>query len=222
MILQAIGHLLPLAVAVAISSVPIMAVLLILLSPTPRNSSIAYLAGWVLGIAALAVAFSVGAAAFPATEKRHPDFTFALAQIVIGLSLEAFALALWRRSDRNATQEMPKWLRVVGAVRPWQAFGFAFALNLRPKALLLSAAAGVVLTAQPLTVGSWAVALVVYTVISASTIGIPVLYAIVNPASAQPRLEVVRDWILQNNRIITILVMVVIGFVILGNGLTLL
>lgn len=222
MILQAIGHLLPLAVAVAISSVPIMAVLLILLSPTPRNSSIAYLAGWVLGIAALAVAFSAGAAAFPATEKRHPDFTFALAQIVIGISLEAFALALWRRSDRNATQEMPKWLRVVGAVRPWQAFGFAFALNLRPKALLLSAAAGVVLTAQPLTAGSWAVALVVYTVISASTIGIPVLYAIVNPASAQPRLEVVRDWILQNNRIITILVMVVIGFVILGNGLTLL
>ena len=49
--LQAIGHILPIALAVAISSVPIMATILILLSPKRAQSAIPFLIGWVLGIA---------------------------------------------------------------------------------------------------------------------------------------------------------------------------
>ncbi|GAA1495032.1 GAP family protein [Paeniglutamicibacter kerguelensis] len=222
MILQAIGHLLPLAVAMAISSVPITAALLILLSPNPGRSPIAYLSGWILGIIVVVVLFALGAATLPAHVDLQPVFLVGIFLIAIGLTMEAFALVLWRRSDRTAASELPKWLRAVGAVRPWQAFGFGFALNLRPKSLLIGVAAGVVLTAHPLTVADATIAVAVYTALSASTVGIPVVFAFVSPERAEPHLVLVHDWIIANNRVITILVMVLIGFVIIGTGMTML
>lgn len=222
MILQAIGLLLPLAVAMAISSVPIMAALLILLSPNSNRSSIAYLAGWTLGIIVLALLFAAGAMAVPDQAEHRSNLAFGIAQIVIGVAMEVFALLMWKRSERNAIQELPKWLRAVAAVRPLHAFGFGFGLNLRPKALLLGAVVGMVLSTQALRPGEFLIALAVYTAICASTVGIPVVYSHVKPEQAQPRLKLIRDWIVQNNRLITILVMVIIGCVVMGHGMTLL
>jgi Sap, sulfolipid-1-addressing protein len=220
MIFEVLGRLLPIAVAVAISSVPITATIMILLSPNQRRSSLPFLIGWILGIAAMIVIFTLGAAAIPARATAHPQEILAIAQIVIGLALEAFALILWRRSAEQPSQELPRWLRAVGSLRGWQALGLAFVLNVRPKSILLSAAAGLSMRTQPLTVGESVVAIAVYTVISASTVGIPVIFTLAAPKKAEPRLIIVRDWIVKNNRIVTILIMVMIGFVIIGNGLT--
>ncbi len=220
MIFEVLGRLLPIAVAVAISSIPITATIMILLSPNQRRSSLPFLIGWILGIAAMIVIFTLGAAAIPARATAHPQEILAIAQIVIGLALEAFALILWRRSAEQPSQELPRWLRAVGSLRGWQALGLAFVLNVRPKSILLSAAAGLSMRTQPLTVGESVVAIAVYTVISASTVGIPVIFTLAAPKKAEPRLIIVRDWIVKNNRIVTILIMVMIGFVIIGNGLT--
>lgn len=222
MVLQAIGLLLPLAVAVAISSVPIMAALLILLSPNSRSSSLAYLAGWVLGIVSLALLFSAGAMAVPEQSAHGPNLVRGLIQITIGVALVVFAALMWKHENRNALQEMPKWLRAVSKVRPLQAFGLGVGLNLRPKSLLITAVVGMVLSTQQLGAVGFSVAVAVYTVIGASTVGIPVAYNFLKPEHAQPRLQQVRDWITQNNRVITILVMVMVGFVVIGHGLTML
>jgi hypothetical protein len=61
----AIGNILPLALGVAISPVPIIAVILMLLSPRARTSGPAFLAGWVVrlaiaGVVVLALSYSVG------------------------------------------------------------------------------------------------------------------------------------------------------------------
>lgn len=222
MVLQAIGLLLPLAVAMAISSVPIMAALMILLSPHSRSSSVAYLIGWVVGIAGLALLFAAGAMVVPEQTERGPNLGAGVIQIFIGVALEIFSIFMWRRGDKSALQELPKWLRVVSAVRPMQAFGFGVGLNLRPKSLLLTAVVGVVLSTQELLPMEFVLVLGIYTLICASTVGVPVIYAFLRPLQAQPRLQQVRDWITQNNRIITILVMVIVGFVVIGHGLTLL
>lgn len=47
---QAIGEFLPLAVGVAISPIPIIAVILMLFSDRARANSLAFLIGWVVGI----------------------------------------------------------------------------------------------------------------------------------------------------------------------------
>ena len=47
---QVIGDLLPVALGVAISPVPIIAVILMLLAPKAKAASVAFMIGWVLGI----------------------------------------------------------------------------------------------------------------------------------------------------------------------------
>ncbi len=45
-----IGEILPLALGIAISPIPIIAAILMLLSPKARVTSIGFLLGWVVGI----------------------------------------------------------------------------------------------------------------------------------------------------------------------------
>ncbi len=47
---EVIGQLLPLGVGVAISPIPIIAVILMLLAPRAKASSAGFAVGWVLGI----------------------------------------------------------------------------------------------------------------------------------------------------------------------------
>ena len=45
-----IGEVLPVAVAVAVSPVPVIAVILMLFTPEARTNSVAFLLGWLLGL----------------------------------------------------------------------------------------------------------------------------------------------------------------------------
>ena len=81
---EAIGEILPLALGVAISPVPIIAVILMLLSPRAGASSTAFTAGWVLGVAVVVtvVAFVVNPAASDDTSK--PSVTVSVIKLVSG------------------------------------------------------------------------------------------------------------------------------------------
>lgn len=50
-----IGEILPLALGIAISPIPVIAAILMLLSPRARSTSVGFLAGWALGIVAVVV-----------------------------------------------------------------------------------------------------------------------------------------------------------------------
>src|SRR5205823_5482556 len=52
---QAIGNLLPSAVAVAISPIPIVAIILMLGTPKARSNGPAFAAGWIIGLTAVSV-----------------------------------------------------------------------------------------------------------------------------------------------------------------------
>ena len=56
-----IGEILPLAVGIAISPIPIVAVILMLLSPRAKSTSVGFMIGWVVGIIVAVVVFTLGA-----------------------------------------------------------------------------------------------------------------------------------------------------------------
>ena len=85
--LSALGPLLPIAVAVAVSTVPIMATILILLSPKRNQSAIPFLIGWVVGMAAVVVIAAIGANALPIRPFRAQQKAIAIGQIVVGTAL---------------------------------------------------------------------------------------------------------------------------------------
>ena len=215
----ALGQVLPIAVAAAMSSVPILVVLSILLSPHKRKSGPAFLFGWIVGIAVAVVAFTALAHVIPSVPPRKSQVAIGVSLIVIGLALIFFAIVVWRRDAKPAAAGNPRWLAAAKTLAPWPAFGLAVALNFRPKGLLLSAAAGLSLRGQNLTLGEFAVVILIYTAISASAVAVPVIASVTRPATTEKQLIRAQDWLAQNDRIVGTVIMTLIGTVIVGSGL---
>jgi hypothetical protein len=217
---QAIGQLLPIALAVAISSVPIMATILILLSPKRAQSAIPFMVGWILGIATVVSICTVFAQLIPTSRSpRRPETVIGVAEILIGLALIVIAIMEWRRARRNPATAMPKWLNAIGSFGPWSSFGIAFALNVRPKGVLLAIAAGLALRVNDLSLGESAIAIAIYTLVGCSTVAVPIIVTLAAPERMEPRLVSAKEWVSRNSGVITAIILVMIGVVIIGIGL---
>ncbi len=202
---QAIGHILPIALAVAISSVPIMATIVILLSPKGTKTALPFLIGWVLGMAVIVTLCTLGAQVIPAPRSDRREATaIAVAEILVGIALVVVAIIEWRRARRHPSDALPKWLSSVDKLGPWSAFGIAFALNVRPKGLLLAIAAGLAIRAANLSVGESAIVIAIYTIIGALTVAVPVILSLVDRKGTQPRLLEMKDWLAHNSATVTV------------------
>ena len=217
---QALGGLLPIAVVVAFSSVPVTVTVLILLSPNRNRAAPPFLVGWVTGVAAVIVFSALGASALPEPPRRGPDVVTAVLLIMIGAALVVLGGVSLRRSSRTDQTGLPRWLSAVDSFGALAAFGVAVLLDFRPKGLLLGIAAGLALHNASLRAGEDAVLIGIYTVIATSTVVVPIMASFIAPRWMEPRLIAARDWLARNGRTLTSSMMLMIGVVILGAGLT--
>ena len=217
---QALGGLLPIAVAVAISSVPITVTVLILLSPNRNRAAVPFLVGWVTGVVAVIVLSALGASALPAPPRRGPDLVTAVLHIMIGIALVVLGVISLRRSSRSERTGLPGWLSAVDSFGVLAAFGVAVLLDFRPKGLLLGIAAGLALHNASVRASEAAVLIGIYTLIATSTVVVPITASLMAPRWMEPRLIRARDWLAHNGRTLTSSMMLMIGVVILGVGLT--
>ncbi|MFC9560215.1 GAP family protein [Agromyces sp. NPDC056965] len=217
--LQAIGHILPIALAVALSSVPLMATIVILLSPK-RDSAAPFLIGWVLGMAVLVVICTVSAQAVPTPRSaRQPDVAVGVGEMLVGGGLIVIGIISWRRARRNPAESMPAWLGKMESISPWSAFGLGVALNIRPKEILLALAAGLAIRGAGLSGTEAAIVILVYTLIGASTVAVPVIATLIDAKGMQPRLLKMKEWLIRNSRVVTSLILLMVGVFIIGSGL---
>ncbi len=221
--MQAIGHMLPLGLALALSSVPIMTTIFILLSPNRARSALPFLVGWLIGIAAVVTVFALLAKAIPTTTSVHePDVVVGVIEVLLGAASIVLAIVSWRRYRKHRSsraQAEPKWLSSTRMLGPAASFGLAFVLNLRPQGLLLAMTAGLIIHADSGSIPLAATAIVVYTVIAASTVAVPIIATLVAPSKMEPPLIAARAWLLRNGTAMTCAILGVIGIVIVGMGI---
>jgi Sap, sulfolipid-1-addressing protein len=218
--LSALGQLLPIALAVAVSSVPITLTILILLSPKRNRVAIPFLIGWVVGMAVVVVISALGANALPIRSIRTSQKAIGIAEIIVGIGALVIAVLSWRRAARGSAARRSRWLDSVDRLGPATALGLAAVLNIRPKGLLLGAAAGLAIAGERLTGTDAVIVIVIYLALASSTVTVPIIATLVSPARMQPRLVVARDWLDRNGGHITVVVLLMVGVVILGDGLT--
>jgi Sap, sulfolipid-1-addressing protein len=214
---QALGGLIPIAVAVAFSSVPITVTILILLSPNRNRAALPFLVGWVFGVAAVIIFSALGASALPEPPRRGADTTTAVLEMIIGAALIVLGVVNLRRGERAG---LPGWLSAVDSFGALASFGVAVLLDFRPKGLLLGIAAGLTLHAASVRPSQLGVLIFIYTVIATSTVVVPIAASLIAPRKMEPRLIAARDWLAHNGRILTSSMMFMIGVVILGTGLS--
>ncbi|MGI9822981.1 GAP family protein [Agromyces sp. Marseille-Q5079] len=219
--LAAIGHVLPIAIAMAFSTVPIMATIVLLLSPNRDRTALPFLIGWVLGLLVVVSLCVLGAQLIPTPKfGLRPNTAIGIWETVIGSALIVLAVVSWVRSRRTTHTEMPAWLRSIDKFGRWPAFGLALLLNVRPKAILLAIAAGLAIRGENLDLTASAISIGVYVVIAASTVAVPIIVTLADPARMEPRLVTTQDWLIRNSGLVTSLIVLLVGVIVLGSGLS--
>ncbi|WP_166877717.1 GAP family protein [Salinibacterium sp. ZJ450] len=218
--MEAIVPILPIALAAALSSVPIMASIFILLSPNRGRAALPFLVGWVVGIFVVLFLFTLLAQGVPTSRSpRRPDTVIAALQIFFGVAIIGVAAWSWVRSRHQTRSTGAKWLKKVDRFGPWPALGLGFVLNLRPKGLLLAGAAGLSIRADTEAASSALLAITIYTLIAASTVAAPVIATLAAPARMEPRLVRVQSWMSRNGEALTSVILALIGVVIVVMGI---
>jgi threonine/homoserine/homoserine lactone efflux protein len=217
---EVVGDLRPLAVGVAISPIPIIAVIFMLLSPHAGRTSLGFLVGWVLGI--LVVTTVVVLLSDSLHEGGEPPAWVSWLKIVLGALCVLLALWQWRKRPAAGTEAtMPKWMSAIDSFTFGKAAGLGFVLSaVNPKNLLMCLGAGLTIGAAKLSTGGDVSSVVLFTAISASTVAVPVIvYLAAKERMAKP-LHALRDVLARDNAVIMAVVLAVIGFVLVGKGIS--
>ena len=216
-----IGEILPLAIGVAISPIPIIAAILMLLSPKAKSTSVAFLVGWILGIVVAVVVFTLLSSVLPQGEAGGPSPAAGVIKIVLGLLLLVVAVRQWRgRPAEGEEGALPKWMSAIDSMTPVKGLALGFLLAaVNPKNLLLAGSAGLIIGSAQLTFGEDAVVVIIYTVLAGCTVLIPVIAYLVASARMREPLEKLRKWLVGNNATIMAVLLLVIGASMIGKGL---
>jgi Sap, sulfolipid-1-addressing protein len=211
-----LATLIPLALVVAISPLSIIPAVLVLQTPRPRPTGLAFLGGWLLGLAALTAVFVVSSDALGALRNSPPAWVSWL-RIVLGLALIGYGIYEWLTRRRHT--ESPKWMRTFATLTPARAGLTGLVLVIvRLEVLTMCALAGLAIGGGGLGMAANWITATIFVVVAASTVAIPVLaYAGAGDRLNEPMARL-KDWMERNNAALLAAILLVIGLMVLHNG----
>lgn len=218
--LDALGQSLPIAVGLAVVSVPMAVVVLMLVTAGARRSVAAFILGWVAGIGiVLAVAITVVDTAVPESETSK---WASIARIVLGFVLFGLAVKQWRSRPREGKEPTPpKWMSGIDSLTPLKALGLAFLLAaVNPKNAALAVAGGAAIAAETDIAAQQAAAAVVFTIVASIAVASPVAVNLMFGERAASMLESAKAWMAANNAIMMTAILTLLGTMVLGEGLS--
>jgi hypothetical protein len=212
-----LSALIPLAFVVALSPLSIIpAVLLVLHTAQPRRSGLAFLFGWLAGLAAVVVVFVQVPYLLGGLNQSSPRWT-SWVRIAIGAAL--ILAGGWRWATRRRSTRSPTWLTTIGRITPRSAAAIGIVLVLiNPKVVLATAAAGLAIGTAGLSTPGAVVAISGYTALAGSTAAVPILAYAVAAERVDPQLEKVKAWIECHQAGLTAAILGVIGLALLYTG----
>jgi Sap, sulfolipid-1-addressing protein len=218
---QAIGQVLPLAIGVALSPVPIIVVIALLCSGRATANGLAFLLGWLIGVGAVAgITLSLSDVASVGDESA-PTNAASWVKLVLGLLLLVGAGHQWRkRSAHGEEKATPRWMAGITTFTPPRAFAFAALLaGLKPKNLILGAAAGTSIAQADLSGGGQLAALAFFVVLASVGIITPVLYHALGGERVQRTMDGWKLWLQDHNAAVMAVLFLVFGFVLSGQAI---
>ncbi len=211
-----LSQLLAPAMVVAISPFSIIvAIFLVLHTDRARANGWAFLAGRLLALAAVTVAFLQAPRLMSGLNRPVSPRVL----IALGVVLLVLGAWVWLRRDRM-TQE-PPWLARLTHLTPIGASAIGMLLVVsNPKMLAATAAAGLLIGTAGSGVGAAGGAVVYYAVVASSTVAIPVLaYAAVG-ARADDQLTRFKEWLHRRSGLVTAVILVAVGIALLFLGIS--
>jgi hypothetical protein len=218
---QAIGSTLPLAVGVALSPVPIIAVVLMLTSRRARSNGPAFVIGWLIGLAVIgAIVLSVAGPA-GASKSGSPATWVSWVKIVLGAALLLVAVRQFRGRPKDSDEAgLPKWMASIDTMKPLAVLGLAALLGgVNPKNLLLAVSAGASIAQTGISGADQAIAYAVFALIGTIGVGTPVVIYFALGERSATMLAALKDWMGRHNAVIMSVLCLVIGVKLIGDAI---
>ena len=166
--IEAFGQMLPFAVGVAISPTPIVAMVLMLITPQARSNGFVFILGWLVGVFAAGMIASIVIGLIGPGDGGAPATWTYWLKLVLGVLLALLAVREWRARPAPGTDvEMPGWMSALDSFTGPKAGGLAILLGgLNPKNLIFIVGAAAVLAPFGLSAVDQAIVWVVFTLIA--------------------------------------------------------
>ncbi len=218
---EAIGDVLPLAIGVALSPVPIIAIVLMLGTPRARSNGPAFALGWVAGltvVGGILLAFASGNAD---DDGGEPATWVSVVKLLIGVAFVLLAARTWRGRPKAGEQaDLPKWMQAIDQFTPAKSLGAGFFLSgINPKNLALTIAAAAAIAQLGLSGGDEAVALAVFVLVGSVSILAPVAVYFLMGARAATILDGLKRWMGAHNAAIMTVLLLVLGAKLIGDAI---
>jgi uncharacterized membrane protein (DUF2068 family) len=209
--------LIPLALVISLSPLSIIPAVLVLQAPRPRPASLAFLAGWLLNLAVL-TAISIAASGLLGGLHKAPTWASWL-RVVLGSVLIVFGIYRWL--TRHGHGESPAWMRSFATITPVRAgvTGAVLAV-VRLEVLVCCLAVGFDIGSKGLSVAGQCICAAFFVVVAASSVAIPILAYAVAGHRLDDGLTRLKDWMDRHNAALLAVVLIVIGAMVLYNGIS--
>jgi|SoiMethySBSTD1v2_1073268.scaffolds.fasta_scaffold688385_2 hypothetical protein len=220
---DAIGQMLPFAVGVAISPMPIVAVVLMLVSARAKANGLAFILGWVVAIAVLGgIVLAVAGPAAMTDDDGSASSGSSTLKLVLGLLLVMVAMRQWRsRPHGDEEPVVPKWMGAIDGFTPVKAAGAGFVLaDVNPKNLVLVVGGAAAIAQTEVSGAEQVLALVLFVVIATIGVATPVVIYFVMGDRAAGILQRLKSWMSSHNPAIMAVLCLVIGAKLIGDSIS--
>ncbi|GAB4052050.1 GAP family protein [Catellatospora paridis] len=215
----AVAGVVPYALGVAASPLPIIAVILVLFSDRARIAGPAFLAGALAGVIA------VGAAVYILTgygylDGEHQGGTVSqIVHIAVGLVLVYAAwMHLVRHRRADGQHAMPKWMASADRWSPVKAAILALLMyGVDPKNLALCVGAAKSLASSSTVVAM--VALSFFAVVACLPVAVPVVLYLAGGDRATRHLDRLKTWLSKHHLLVMAGLLLVFGILLISHGL---
>ncbi len=219
---QAIGQALPAAVGVAVSPLPIVAVVLMLVTPQGRVNGPAFIVGWWAGLAVVGVLVLSLSSGAGATSDGAPATWLSWLKLILGVLMLLVAARQWRgRPEGDEEPATPKWMGALEGFTPVKAIGAGMFLSgLNPKNLLLAVAGAAAIAGTGVSTGDETIAWIVFILIASIGVATPVVIAFAMGDRSRALLDRLKSWMARENAVIMAVLLLVIGVKLIGDAIS--
>ena len=220
----AIGDVLGLAAGVAVSPLPIVAMILVLATPRGRVNGSLFGIGWLAGLSILGTVVLLLAGPADPSDDGTPAAWTGWLKLLLGVLALLLAARQWRgRPAEGAAPELPKWMAGLDKLKPGGALGLGALLSgINPKNAGLTIAAAATIAGAGLAGGEQAVTLAVFVVIGSAGVLAPLIVYLVAGERAARTLDAWKTWSGDHNAAIMAVLFLVFGFKLVGDGIAVL
>jgi threonine/homoserine/homoserine lactone efflux protein len=218
---QAIGDILPLAIGVAISPVPIIAIVLVLGTPRAGSTGPAFAVGWLAGLSLVGTVVLLVASGNATQDDGGPATWTSTLELVFGTLFLLIAARTWRSRPRPGQDaEMPRWMQAIDTFSAGKAFGVGVLLSgINPKNLALTVAAATAIAQTEIPGREQVIALAVFVLLGSLTILAPVAIYLAMGARAAVILDGLKNWLAAHNAAIMTVLLLVLGAKLIGDAI---